>query len=219
MGLFVVMPLWLVYEVLRLIFVPDEMNGAEYYLMRALDEAVPINLLRIAVAVAVFCAAWSIHRRQIPWVRVGLVIVLEGCVYALMLGPIAQQLTHHALFLSVTPPVGRLVADLVGSLGAGIYEEIVFRLGLMSALGWCFMRASQAFSIPKWIGCVLAIVASALLFSLFHYISDERALVADVFMFRTVAGVLLGGLFVTRGIGVCIYTHAMYDVFLYLQRG
>ena len=38
-----------------------------------------------------------------------------------------------------------------------------------------------------------------------------------VFVFRTVAGVLLGVLFITRGLGVCVYTHAMYDVFFYLS--
>ena len=29
--------------------------------------------------------------------------------------------------------------------------------------------------------------------------------------------ILLGVLFLVRGIGVCVYTHAMYDVFLYLD--
>ena len=57
------------------------------------------------------------------------------------------------------------------------------------------------------------------MFSLFHYVCGEaEALDPPVFVFRAMAGVLLGLLYLGRGIGVCIYTHAMYDVFHELQK-
>jgi DNA polymerase-4 len=102
------------------------------------------------------------------------------------------------------------------SLGAGIYEELVFRVllvsGLMLAakhlLGWG-LRPSIAF----------AIVVGALVFSAFHYIGpygDPWAL--DSFTFRAIAGLIFSGLYVARGFGIAAWTHALYDVMLALLR-
>lgn len=217
MGLFVIMPLWVVYEVLRVAYAPHQMNLAEHWMLEVLDRLPGFLLdgVRIGILIAVLVAARSIHRREIPWLRVGVVIFLEGAVYGLMLGPIGEQVTRHVL-LDAGHGSEELVANLIGSLGAGIYEELLFRLVLLSLLGWFFFRVTETFSIPKWTGAAAAIVASALLFSLFHY-EQPNALDPPVFVFRTIAGILLGGLFLLRGIGVCVYTHAMYDVFLYLN--
>jgi len=35
-------------------------------------------------------------------------------------------------------------------------------------------------------------------------------------VFRTVAGLVLGTMFVLRGFAVCVYAHAVYDVHYYL---
>jgi membrane protease YdiL (CAAX protease family) len=61
---------------------------------------------------------------------------------------------------------------------------------------------------------VLAVVVSAVLFSLHHHLREDFD--RGVFLFRTMAGVLLGFLFWFRGFGVCVYTHAMYDVYYFL---
>ena len=37
------------------------------------------------------------------------------------------------------------------------------------------------------------------------------------FLFRTMAGVLLGFLMWWRGYGVCVYTHTVYDLYFYLR--
>ena len=216
------MPLWMLYIALRYLFVPYETNLAEYHMFEALEYLGPVLqvVLHAAFAALVLGAAWSIQKRRVPWLRVGMVVVLEGAVYGLLLGPLAAEMTRHSLpVLSVMPPTERLVADLVGALGAGIFEEIAFRLILLSVLALLFFRTCEVFSLPRELGCVLAIIASALLFSLFHHWGgDPQAMESWVFLYRTMAGVLLGGLFIARGIGVCVYTHAMYDVFFYLQR-
>ncbi len=218
MGLFVVMPLWLAYELLRNKYQPLQWNLAEHWMIQALDELPDLlyDFLLLAIIVGVVLAARSIHKRRIPWLRVGLVILLEGVVYGLMLGPVSQQMTQHYFLLSASPASEELIRNLIGSLGAGIYEELLFRFVLLSALGWLFFRVSETFSVPKWLGAVAAILVSSLLFSLFHY-NLPQAFEPRVFVFRTMAGILLGVLFLVRGIGVCVYTHAMYDVFLYLD--
>ena len=90
-GLFAVLPLWLLYEGLRLSLTPEERNGAEALLLDTLGLLGPgaTVLLRILFGATVLVAAVSIHRRHVPWTRVALVSALEGTVYGLLLGPLA----------------------------------------------------------------------------------------------------------------------------------
>jgi membrane protease YdiL (CAAX protease family) len=217
-SLFAVLPLWLAYEVLRVLLTPSERNGAEV-LLRAAVALLGTGggvLLRLGLGVAVFVAMRSVQRRAIPWARVLCVIALEGMVYGLLLGPIADALTpaKHLCAGAVDP---LLVQNLVASLGAGIFEELVFRLLLMSALAWLCLRATHAFALPRWVAGVAAVAGSAVLFAWFHHFCGEQ-FVRSVFVFRAVAGAILGFLFWFRGYGVCVYTHAMYDVYVFLAQ-
>jgi hypothetical protein len=221
-GLFAVLPLWLCYEILRLTLAPAERNGAEAMvsdLLRLLGHSALV-VLRVSFAVVVLAAARSIHRRDLPWVRVGMVVALEGTVYALILGPLAGVMASSSLTMTTAlgPPPGRaFVTDLVGSLGAGIFEELVFRLCGLSLLALLSIRAVAVFGLPRVTGVAVAVVLSGVVFALFHHVGPgAHVFDAQAFAFRTMAGVLLGALFVTRGFGVCVWAHAMYDVHYYL---
>lgn len=222
-GLFAVLPLWLLYELLRLSLTPMERNGAEVLILDALGLMGPgtTAILRVLFLVTVVAAALSILRRQLPWGRVAMVSALEGTVYGLLLGPLAGALASSAYrILAVPSPSPKLVGDLVGALGAGIFEELVFRLFLLSVLALLFVRATQAFSLPRIFALMAAILASALVFAWFHHLPPAlEPFTASAFFFRTAAGLILGALFVWRGFGVCVYTHAMYDVHYYLTHG
>lgn len=218
-GLFAVLPLWVLYEVLRLWLAPEDRNGAEVLLLQELSRLGSRGHLLVSACFCVLLwgAARSLVRRRVPWLRVAAVIALEGTVYALMLGPLASAMAASATrILAAVPPSSSLVANLVGSIGAGIFEELVFRLGLMSALVWIGLRAVRAWSLPHWLAGAFAVVVSALVFSWFHHLCgqpfDQR-----VFLYRTMAGILLGLLMWARGYGVCVYTHAIYDVYFYLS--
>lgn len=215
-GLFAVLPLWLFYEAARLWLRPTGRNGAEVLLLDALDKLGRggTMALRLLFLLAVLTAAGSLLRRQIPWARVAMVSALEGMVYGLLLGPLSSALARSAgpMLLARDP---QLAHDLIGSIGAGIFEELVFRLLLMSALAFLWLRATKAFLLPRWLAGALAVLVSALLFSAFHHWCGEP-FEAGPFLFRTVAGALLGVIFWFRGYGVCVYTHAMYDVYFYL---
>jgi membrane protease YdiL (CAAX protease family) len=98
------------------------------------------------------------------------------------------------------------------SLGAGIYEELLFRVLLVSGLAWLMGRIFRLRPTPA---AVFAVVVGALIFSAFHYIGpygDDLALIS--FTFRAVAGVLFSALYLLRGFGITAWTHALYDVFL-----
>lgn len=229
MGLFVVLPLWITYEVLRLLVLSDRFNGAEFLIYHWLPP-VGLSLLTLFFGLTVLACGWSILKRDIPWMRVGLVTALEGLVYGLILGPLAGALTSYSLpvmaaetvpamtaeVVSALAPTER-AANLVAALGAGIYEEMLFRLLLLSLLAWLFTRTTNAFGLPREAGVLVAMVISSLLFALLHHVGQSLPDInVRVFLFRTMAGLILAALFVFRGIGVCVYTHALYNVHFFL---
>jgi membrane protease YdiL (CAAX protease family) len=98
------------------------------------------------------------------------------------------------------------------SLGAGIYEELLFRVLLVSGLAWL---AKTGFGWTGTAAALFAVLSGALVFSAFHYIGpygDSFQMAS--FTFRAVAGVLFSGLYLLRGYGITAWTHALYDVFL-----
>ena len=101
--------------------------------------------------------------------------------------------------------------QLVVSLGAGLYEELLFRVLLVSGLlalgAWAGMRTAANIAV--------SVVLSALIFSGFHYVGPYGdPLTLSSFTFRAIAGLLLSGLYVARGFGIVAWTHALYDVSL-----
>jgi len=219
MGLFAVLPLWIAYIVMRWTLAPTERNGAELLLLQQIGRLGASAHLYVSAVFAVLIAfaARSLVKHKVPWSRVAAVVALEGIVYGVMLGPIASAMTSSAnLLLSLDPAGSSMVANLVGSVGAGIFEELVFRLGLMSLLVWIGMRAVREWGMPRWIAGVFAIVGSALAFSWFHHLCGEP-FDQGRFVFRTMAGVLLGLLMWVRGYGVCVYTHTVYNIYFYLR--
>ena len=109
-----------------------------------------------------------------------------------------------------------LLASIVTGIGAGIYEELVFRLILICILMLLFqdvLRLSHKNSI------ILSVLVSAGLFSAHHHIvfvNGQLALSAAFngteFGFRTIAGVYFAVLFAIRGFGITAGTHAFYDI-------
>ncbi len=105
-----------------------------------------------------------------------------------------------------------LGTQLMISLGAGIYEELLFRVVLVGALAWIGRRA---LGWSDGAAGVLATVVGALVFSAFHYVGPYGdPLTLPSFAYRAVAGVMFSGLYLLRGFGITAWTHALYDVFL-----
>lgn len=117
---------------------------------------------------------------------------------------------------SVEPKSQSLLADIVTGIGAGIYEELVFRLILICLLMLLFqdvLRLTHKNSI------ILSILISAALFSAHHHVvfldgQFGRTAVFNwtEFGFRTIAGIYFAGLFAIRGFGITAGTHAFYDI-------
>ncbi|MHC4213001.1 MAG: CPBP family intramembrane glutamic endopeptidase [Planctomycetota bacterium] len=110
----------------------------------------------------------------------------------------------------------KLLANIVTGIGAGIYEELVFRLILICLLMMLFqdfLRVEHSSSI------VLSVLLSAALFSAYHHVDfftgqlyQGTSFAWNEFAFRTLAGVYFAVLFAVRGFGITAGTHAFYDV-------
>lgn len=110
-----------------------------------------------------------------------------------------------------------LGGKLAISIGAGLYEEMVFRLGLMSLVAWALggvlgWREGPALAI--------AIVASAVLFAIYHPLRDATGAVdRRRLAFFLVAGAWFATLYALRGFGIAVGGHAGYDVAVTLLSG
>ena len=96
-------------------------------------------------------------------------------------------------------------------LGAGIWEEILFRFILFNILLYLL-----SFIIDKnLIVLLLSIFISSSVFSLFHYIgSFGDVFTLYSFIIRFVGGVYLSIVYYYRGLGIAMFTHFIYDFIL-----
>ncbi|MEK7992752.1 MAG: CPBP family intramembrane glutamic endopeptidase [Planctomycetota bacterium] len=113
-------------------------------------------------------------------------------------------------------PNRSLLADVVTGIGAGIYEELVFRLILICLLMLLFQDALR---LSHKSAAVLSVLISAALFSAHHHVdflTGQPNLIdpfnATKFAFRTIAGIYFAALFAIRGFGITAGTHASYNI-------
>lgn len=175
-----------------------------------------------AIAVVVVLVLWQVLAREpwtvSPWVWLG--TVAESCLTAIPLY-VAARATGLALSaIAIAGDSGLSSStDLVAlgwdarlglSLGAGIYEELVFRLGLVSLLHAVLRDALRA---PEAWATWGAVAVAAVAFVLYHPIRLESGAIDwRAVVFLGLAGLWFGVLFVTRGFGIAVGAHAAYDV-------
>lgn len=141
-------------------------------------------------------------------------LVVESAFWGMLLAPVTLGIRSLVTLRAGLPGGGRL-EDAVLGIGAGLYEEILFRLVLIGGGSWALIRLAHV--DPIW-AKVSTLVLSSLAFSSFHHVgSMGEPWDTGVFVYRFLAGLLLGALFLGRGFGVAAWSHALYDVFLALR--
>jgi membrane protease YdiL (CAAX protease family) len=138
---------------------------------------------------------------------------LSGCTQL----DVADRSIHYGLLIR-----------MVNFMGAGIYEEFLFRLCLLSVI-YASFRALMA---PKRLAVIGTVVVTSLIFSLAHYLSPHTGghvltVLSDAltrvlskpelwfgFAFRTLAGIFFAALCFFRGFGITVGAHAIYDIFV-----
>lgn len=222
-------PLLVVYELGVVAFPDAARNGADAW-MRGWLGAVGLagnGLLPALTVVALL--AWHHTTRQ-PWrlprgvllgmagesVALGVLLLLVANAGAGWIGATAAIAGDSVMDPSdgvrlwvAWPAVQRLLARGVEYVGAGLYEEVLFRLMLLPAtlatLAVCFDN--------RRLRVATAVGVTSLLFAAAHHAGPSgEPLVAGVFVFRTAAGAFFALLFLKRGFGIAIGAHAAYDL-------
>jgi membrane protease YdiL (CAAX protease family) len=130
-------------------------------------------------------------------------IILQAIFSAIPSAILSRALLPAALTISSGTAQG-----LALSLGAGLFEEFIFRVLLLGGLLLLTRRV-----LPHPLASVVAIVLAALLFSAAHYLGPlADRFTFTSFLFRFVAGLLFTGLYYLRGFAVTAYAHAFYDI-------
>jgi hypothetical protein len=225
-SLLFALPLLLLYEGLAAALAYDPSvggvrNGADVLIKGLFTAAAGRRGPLLFMAVVIGVSLWLVRRdlrangRELKaWVFGEM--VREAAALSIVFGIVVGALTARIL-----GPLGALAAGadieamgwparLMLSLGAGLYEELLFRVVLVSALA---NGARLALGWGRGTAGTVATLLGALIFSAFHYVGpygEDFAL--ESFTFRAIAGVMFSALYLTRGFGITAWTHAMYDV-------
>jgi len=110
----------------------------------------------------------------------------------------------------------KLIVDIVTGIGAGIYEELVFRLILICIL---MIILQDLLLLDRTNAIIIAVAASAMLFSLHHHIffangtfQKGEAFTLGRFVFRAIAGMYFAVIFAVRGFGITAGVHIFYNI-------
>jgi membrane protease YdiL (CAAX protease family) len=193
--------------------------GADVWIKAFLEWLGIAGYLALAgVAVLVGAVVVWAERRRRPPLRATWFggIVVESLAYAVALAFLVGTAVGLLFNAWVLPPAMMQAADgfplplkLALSIGAGLYEELVFRVLLVGGL---FLLVRKL--IPGRAGAyaVSALVGAAI-FSAVHYVGPfGDPFVLSSFTFRFLFGLALNAVFLVRGFAVAAWTHALYDV-------
>ncbi|HEY0969863.1 MAG TPA: CPBP family intramembrane glutamic endopeptidase [Gemmatimonadales bacterium] len=224
-SLLFALPLLLLYETLALMLggaTGGVRNGADA-ILRALFAAVAgpwgtAVLAGVLIGGSVWLVARDRRRNRAPLrARVFWGMLAESVALASLLGTVVALLTVQLLRPVLAMSDGPIQSlgwgeRLMLSLGAGLYEELLFRVVLVTLLA---VGARTLLGLGARGAGVFAVLVGALLFSAAHHVGAYGEPLALVpFTFRFVAGVVFSALYLLRGFGITAWTHALYDVFV-----
>jgi len=184
-----------------------------------------VGIFLPGLALLTILFAWQVASRQ-RWrvtPRVLLGMAVEGAVWTVPL-LVASVVVPEMVRSNLSMPGGIPLdagnglqslspgARLTISIGAGLYEELIFRLILIAATHALLV---DVFGLRDTLGKGIAVVGSAVAFALYHDVSlVTRDAPRAAFYF--VAGLYFGGLYLLRGFGIVVGAHALYDTMVLL---
>jgi membrane protease YdiL (CAAX protease family) len=201
----------------------DLRNGADAWLREGLAACGGRQAILAPALVVVILGVWLWRRRaatpeDLPGLCLGMTI--ESVVGALLLWGLSRGFAPllEALGLPLAaptpanapPPLNTAaLGQVVTYVGAGVYEEVLFRLVLYGGLRNVLLAAH----VPRRTGIALAAAAAALVFAAAHHVGPHGEPVNGFnFVFRVLAGLYFTLVFQLRGCGVAVGAHACYDV-------
>ncbi len=165
-----------------------------------------------AAALIAVLISWQLIERK-PWrvdVRGLGLMAIESVVWALPLVVLAGMTG----LLGGGGGEGGIASLSTGSratiaVGAGVYEELVFRFALIAVVHTVLVDFS---GMRQKLGDWVAVGFSALVFAAYHRSDVGGQIVLPALIFFMASGIYLGSLFLGRGLGVAAGAHAIYDL-------
>ena len=217
-SLMFVTPFLLVYEIGRYVnqtgpSSPNEQLVAAW-LIESLVRAIGVSgyyfpaptLLTVAILLACHLVAKHPWKFDI-WVLAGM--LGESLIYTIPL-IVLRRVPHAATMLAGSDSYNTWLNEVIKSFGGGIYEELVFRFICMNLLHIFLVDLCR---LPRTPASIAIIFASAVIFAAAHHwpLGSEQ-FDQTAFIFRTIAGLYLAGLYFFRGFGIAAGCHAFYNV-------
>lgn len=205
-----VVPLVLVYGLGLLHASPRARAGVDVVSDQLLARFPVVTYVGIQLAIAVLLVVFALFRRAEPvgvHVRWAAPSVFEACLWGVGLGSIVLFVMDRTALLGPIVMSSELVDRIVLATGAGLHEELVFRLLMVPLLA---LGLERALGIARPAALAGAALLSSLAFSAAHHLAGEP-FDGFVFAFRAVAGLVFAALFIWRGFAVSAWAHAAYD--------
>jgi hypothetical protein len=203
-SLVLIFPLLLAYQI-GVLFA-GRVNGADL-VTRALYNVAGSRTVYLAIhaIVAVGFLLWIRQTRRWGTLRLELAgpVILEAALYALTLGAVVSLIIDRLLGLGI----GVMLPQVISALGAGVHEELVFRLGLIAGI------VTLARPLGHRPAVVVAVVVSSLVFAAAHHVGAHgEPWTTHAFAFRAFAGAAFAAIFWFRSLAHAVYAHVIYDV-------
>lgn len=192
-------------------------NGADYWMRSWLSAWGLGQWLLLPGLVIGVLLSWHLARKY-PWrirPETMLGMLAESVLLAVLLMAVGQ--VHQLLFLCLTSPessptVMLAINDLsqaISFVGAGVYEEVLFRLLLLPVMYAGF----RMLECPRNFSAAMAAISTAFVFALAHHVGPNAdAFNVFAFTFRLAAGTFFAAIFLLRGFGITVGCHAAYDL-------
>ena len=218
-----IFPLFIVYQLG--ILLSRGLNGVDFVTASLVElcERDLANYLVILTSLLLVYAAVLLLLRQRDTFdpRAFVPVLAESSFYALTMGSIILFVMHRFVELvpglTVSAELSAALASGLGfldviviSAGAGLHEELIFRLLGVGGLSWLLAGA-----MPERQAWISALVVSSLVFSLAHHVGPSgEAFEFAAFTYRALAGVFFALIYQVRGLAVAVWTHTIYDVYV-----
>lgn len=215
-SLVLVLPLMILYQVGVLLVGSEALNGVDFVsiiLFRLTDGPLGLIIFNIVLLIVMAVGTWRLRKKQNFDVNIMIPMLIESTIYAVFLGVVIVFIMRHTMPMA-RPEFAHLgwLTKITISLGAGVYEELLFRLLLISLLTYIFVKWAK---VQKGTALFGAFLISAFLFSLAHYMGAQVE--AYGFVYRFIAGLIFAVLFKFRSFAIAVYTHAFYDMFVFFS--
>lgn len=216
------LPLFICYELLMLMTRPSDgeivriaVDAWIKYLFSTFDvNILALTLLLFVLLGMVIFYKERSHLSELNW-KYFYLMFFEAIAYAVILLFLISGMITQIFNLALSESIESLsvLQQFTLSLGAGLYEELFFRLILVSAGIWIFSKLLD----KRWAGGIAAVVLSAFIFSIAHYTGSlGEAFTFTSFTFRLLFGIALSAIYLLRGFGMAAWTHAIYDIIVLL---